>query len=88
MGDTSGFAASGIETRPARDTASAAISFARKTHSYLDLDTGLGFDSQIVVKINAPELLRRSWPRGSGRARISRWGRMSTAISGQRDATD
>ncbi|MFJ6695022.1 Rv2578c family radical SAM protein [Streptomyces sp. NPDC091272] len=40
--------------------------FARKTHSYLDLDTGLGFDSQIVVKTNAPELLRhrlggRSW---------------------------
>lgn len=32
--------------------------FARKTHSYLDLDTGLGFDSQIVVKTNAPELLR------------------------------
>ena len=27
--------------------------------SYLDLDTGLGFDSQIVVKVNAPELLRR-----------------------------
>ncbi|MCF3962597.1 Rv2578c family radical SAM protein [Streptomyces fuscigenes] len=33
--------------------------FARKTHSYLDLDTGVGFDSQIVVKVNAPELLRR-----------------------------
>ena len=33
--------------------------FARKTHSYLDLDTGHDFDSQIVVKINAPELLRR-----------------------------
>ncbi|MFH8407510.1 Rv2578c family radical SAM protein [Streptomyces sp. NPDC018019] len=33
--------------------------FARKTHGYLDLDTGLGFDSQIVVKVNAPELLRR-----------------------------
>jgi DNA repair photolyase len=33
--------------------------FARKTHSYLDLDTGLGFDSQIVVKVNAPEVLRR-----------------------------
>ncbi|GAA3007835.1 Rv2578c family radical SAM protein [Streptomyces fulvorobeus] len=33
--------------------------FARKTHSYLDLDTGLGFDSQIVVKINAVELLSR-----------------------------
>ncbi|MFI8993520.1 Rv2578c family radical SAM protein [Streptomyces sp. NPDC053542] len=33
--------------------------FARRTHSYLDLDTGLGFDSQIVVKVNAPDLLRR-----------------------------
>ncbi|MFF2806471.1 Rv2578c family radical SAM protein [Streptomyces sp. NPDC058000] len=33
--------------------------FARKTHGYLDLDTGLGFDSQIVVKVNAPELVRR-----------------------------
>ncbi|MEV6581763.1 Rv2578c family radical SAM protein [Streptomyces sp. NPDC051582] len=33
--------------------------FARKTHGYLDLDTGIGFDSQIVVKTNAPEVLRR-----------------------------
>ncbi|EFE66034.1 conserved hypothetical protein [Streptomyces viridosporus ATCC 14672] len=33
--------------------------FARKSHGYLDLDTGLGFDSQIVVKVNAPELVRR-----------------------------
>src|SRR6059058_2869621 len=33
--------------------------FARKTHTYLDLDAGLDFDSQIVVKVNAPELLRR-----------------------------
>ncbi|MEO3762198.1 Rv2578c family radical SAM protein [Streptomyces sp. B5E4] len=33
--------------------------FARKTHGYLDLDTGRGFDSQIVVKVNAAELLRR-----------------------------
>ncbi|MFE9675003.1 Rv2578c family radical SAM protein [Streptomyces sp. NPDC006259] len=33
--------------------------FARKTHGYLDLDTGIGFDTQIVVKVNAPELLRR-----------------------------
>ncbi|MBT2508955.1 Rv2578c family radical SAM protein [Streptomyces sp. ISL-98] len=40
--------------------------FARKTHSYLDLDTGLDFDTRIIVKINAPELLRhqlasRTW---------------------------
>ncbi len=33
--------------------------FARRTHRYLDLDTGRDFDSQIVVKTNAPELLRR-----------------------------
>ncbi|MGW2329682.1 Rv2578c family radical SAM protein [Streptomyces sp. NPDC001700] len=33
--------------------------FARKTHSYLDLDTGRDFDTQVVVKVNAPELLRR-----------------------------
>jgi DNA repair photolyase len=33
--------------------------FARKSHSYLDLDVGLDFDSQIVVKVNAPELVRK-----------------------------
>jgi DNA repair photolyase len=33
--------------------------FARKTHTYLDLDSGLDFDSQIIVKVNAPDLLRR-----------------------------
>jgi DNA repair photolyase len=33
--------------------------FARRTHEYLDLDTGIDFDSKIVVKVNAPELLRK-----------------------------
>jgi DNA repair photolyase len=33
--------------------------FARNTHTYLDLDSGHDFDSQIVVKVNAPDLLRR-----------------------------
>ncbi|WP_346028899.1 Rv2578c family radical SAM protein [Arthrobacter parietis] len=33
--------------------------FARKTHSYLNLDTGLDFDSQVVVKTNIGEVLRR-----------------------------
>jgi hypothetical protein len=33
--------------------------FARRTHEYLDLDTGINFDSKIVVKVNAPELLRK-----------------------------
>src|SRR5919201_4413775 len=33
--------------------------FARNTHNYLDLDYGEDFNSQIVVKVNAPELLRK-----------------------------
>jgi DNA repair photolyase len=33
--------------------------FARNTHNYLDLDFGEDFNSQIVVKVNAPELLRK-----------------------------
>lgn len=33
--------------------------FARNTHTYLDLDSGHDFDSKIVVKVNAAQLLRR-----------------------------
>lgn len=33
--------------------------FARNTHTYLDLDYGEDFNSQIVVKVNAAELLRK-----------------------------
>src|ERR671912_386942 len=33
--------------------------FARKTHEYLDLDSGTDFDTQIVVKTNVGEVLRR-----------------------------
>jgi DNA repair photolyase len=33
--------------------------FARKSHTYLDLDSGHDFDSKIVVKVNAPVLARR-----------------------------
>jgi DNA repair photolyase len=32
--------------------------FARNSHTYLDLDPGRDFDSKVVVKVNAPELLR------------------------------
>jgi DNA repair photolyase len=39
--------------------------FARKTHSYLDLDTGLDFDAQLVVKTNAVEVLERELARPS-----------------------
>src|SRR6266487_3784687 len=33
--------------------------FARNTHTYLDFDSGRDFDTQIVVKVNAEEVLRR-----------------------------
>jgi len=39
--------------------------FARKTHTYLDLDSGEDFNSKIVVKVNAPELLRTELARAS-----------------------
>jgi DNA repair photolyase len=32
--------------------------FARPTHTYLDFDAGRDFEREIVVKVNAPELLR------------------------------
>ena len=41
--------------------------FARKTHTYLDLDAGEDFNSQIVVKVNAPELLRKELAKKSWR---------------------
>lgn len=47
--------------------------FARNTHTYLDLDAGADFDSKIVVKVNAPELLRRELARPS-------WGREHVAM--------
>jgi DNA repair photolyase len=32
--------------------------FARQSHTYLNMDAGQDFDSRVVVKVNAPELLR------------------------------
>ncbi|GAA1599424.1 DNA repair photolyase [Actinoplanes couchii] len=42
--------------------------FARNTHTYLDLDSGHDFDTRVVVKVNAGELIRRELasPRWSG----------------------
>jgi DNA repair photolyase len=37
--------------------------FARKSHTYLDLDYGEDFDRRIVVKVNASELLRKELAR-------------------------
>jgi DNA repair photolyase len=39
--------------------------FARPTHKYLDFDAGRDFEREIVVKVNAPELLRAELRRDS-----------------------
>ena len=41
--------------------------FARGTHEYLDLDAGADFDSQIIVKTNVADVLRRELRAGSWR---------------------
>lgn len=39
--------------------------FARKTHEYLDLDSGSDFDNRIVVKVNVADVVRREVARAS-----------------------
>ena len=39
--------------------------FARPTHTYLDMDAGRDFEREIVVKVNAPEVLRAELARPS-----------------------
>jgi DNA repair photolyase len=39
--------------------------FARPTHKFLDMDAGRGFEREIVVKVNVPEVLRRELGRPS-----------------------
>ena len=41
--------------------------FARKTHEYLDLDSGRDFDTQIIVKTNVAEVLRAELAKPSWR---------------------
>lgn len=52
--------------------------YARATHRYLDLDSGRDFDSQIIVKVNAPDVLRRELARPS-------WGRELVALGTNTD---
>ena len=52
--------------------------FARKTHTYLDMNAGSDFDSKIVVKVNAPELLRKE-------LRAKRWKGESIAMGTNTD---
>ena len=39
--------------------------FARNTHTYLELDAGKDFDSQIIVKVNVAEVLQKELARSS-----------------------
>jgi DNA repair photolyase len=52
--------------------------FARGTHSWLELDTGTGFDREIVVKVNVVEVLRRELARRS-------WAREHVALGTNTD---
>lgn len=52
--------------------------FARRTHEYLELDAGRDFDSQIVVKVNVAEVLRRELARTS-------WNREPVALGTNTD---
>lgn len=52
--------------------------FARKSHTYLDFDAGLDFDSQVVVKVNAAEVLRKELAKPS-------WGRQQVALGTNTD---
>ncbi len=42
-----------------------AYCFARNTHTYLDLDSGKDFDSEIIVKVNVAEVLRKELAKSS-----------------------
>jgi DNA repair photolyase len=52
--------------------------FARSTHSYLELDSGKDFDSQIIVKINVAEVLAKELAKPS-------WGRHPVALGTNTD---
>ena len=52
--------------------------FARPTHEYLDFDSGRQFDTEIVVKTNVAEVLRRELARAS-------WGRETIALGTNTD---
>lgn len=52
--------------------------FARKSHNYLDFDSGIDFDSQVVVKVNVAEVLRKELGKAS-------WGHHHVALGTNTD---
>ena len=61
--------------------------FARKSHTYLDFDAGLDFDSQVVVKVNAAEVLRKELAKPSWGRHRWRWEPTPTPTSVRRAGT-
>ena len=61
--------------------------FARPTHEYLDFDCGNDFDTQVVVKTNVAEVLRRELRRPSWQRETVALGTTPTPISAPRAAT-
>ena len=61
--------------------------FARNTHTYLDLDAGKDFDSQIIVKVNVAEVLEKDSRSRAGGIIRSRSVPTPTRTSGRRAAT-
>jgi hypothetical protein len=61
--------------------------FARPTHTYLDFDAGRDFEKEIVVKVNAPEVLRVELAKPSWKGEHIAMGRTPTRTSGSRGAT-
>ena len=59
-------------------THACAYCFARSTHTYLGFDAGRDFEREIVVKVNAPEVLRRELGRPS-------WAREHVALGTNTD---
>lgn len=56
--------------------------FARRTHEYLDLNAGVDFDKQVVVKVNAPEALSVQLRSG---LRTGKWRREHVAMGTNTD---
>lgn len=56
--------------------------FARRSHEYLEFDSGKDFDTQVVVKVNAPEVLAGQLRRG---LRTGRWAREHVAMGTNTD---
>ncbi|MGZ8605457.1 MAG: hypothetical protein ACXWXQ_00240 [Actinomycetota bacterium] len=62
--------------------------FARPTHTFLDMDAGRDFERRIVVKVNAPDVLRRQLAAKRWKGEGIGWGRTRIRTNARRAAID